>query len=187
MIDGLKYFPDFISSEEEKELLSIIDAQEWNSRSLKRRVQHYGYVYDYTKRKIDSSSHLGPLPEWLGKIHDKISTYFEHKPDQAIVNEYTPGQGIGPHIDCVPCFGPVVASLSLNSPCSMVFGKDKELKSLWLEPRSLLVLTGPARYEWTHQIHACKWDFRFEGTEVVETVNRQRRVSITFRTVIKDK
>ena len=37
----------------------------------------------------------------------------------AAVNEYLPGQGIAQHVDCVPCFGGTVASLSLLSPCTM--------------------------------------------------------------------
>jgi alkylated DNA repair dioxygenase AlkB len=41
--------------------------------------------------------------------------------DQAIINEYQPGQGISPHVDCVPCFGPVVAAISLGSDCVMDF------------------------------------------------------------------
>ena len=34
--------------------------------------------------------------------------------EQAIVNEYEPGQGIAPHVDR-DCFGPVVATVSLGS------------------------------------------------------------------------
>jgi alkylated DNA repair dioxygenase AlkB len=51
--------------------------------------------------------------------------------------------------------------------------------SLWLAPRSLLLLQGAARYEWHHGIPARKSDLR-NG----QRVQRQRRVSLTFRTVV---
>jgi alkylated DNA repair dioxygenase AlkB len=45
--------------------------------------------------------------------------------DQGIVNEYEPGQGIAPHVDCVPCFADTIASLTLGSSCLMEFTKVK--------------------------------------------------------------
>lgn len=44
--EGLIYVPDFVSVAEQVKLLSAIDEREW-SQELKRRVQHYGYRYDY--------------------------------------------------------------------------------------------------------------------------------------------
>lgn len=46
---------------------------------------------------------------------------FAAVPDQVIANEYLPGQGISAHVDCEPCFGEVIASLSLLSACEMRF------------------------------------------------------------------
>jgi len=43
-----------------------------------------------------------------------------------IANEYLPGQGISAHVDCVPCFSDRIASLSLLSPCEMVFQNGKQ-------------------------------------------------------------
>ena len=64
MIDGLYYQPDYVDTETEKFLLQTIDAQIWQN-PLQRRVQHYGYVYDYRRRTIDETMHLGALPDWL--------------------------------------------------------------------------------------------------------------------------
>ena len=47
-INGLDYIEDFITEEESKILVDFIDKQEWN-KELKRRTQHYGYMYDYKK------------------------------------------------------------------------------------------------------------------------------------------
>ena len=52
-------------------------------------------------------------------------------------------------------------------------------KSLLLEPRSLIVLQGKARDEWTHGIAKRKSD-KWEG----KIIKRESRVSLTFRTVI---
>ena len=57
---GLIYRPDFITEEEEKKLLACIDENEW-SNELQRRVQHYGWRYDYTKRRIDENHARGRI------------------------------------------------------------------------------------------------------------------------------
>jgi alkylated DNA repair dioxygenase AlkB len=109
--------------------------------------------------------------------------YFDAPPDQCIVNEYLPGQGIAPHIDCEPCFGDTIASasLSLSAPVVMEFssaGNDGK-HSVWLARRSLVVLKGPARYEWRHGIARRRKDV-IDGI----VVPRSRRVSLTFRSVV---
>jgi alkylated DNA repair dioxygenase AlkB len=174
-IPGLQYLPDFITAEEEQALIVAIDQQPWLN-DLKRRVQHYGYKYDYKARSVTADSYIGALPDWLMPAAQNLS----FKPDQAIVNEYLPGQGISAHVDCVPCFGDTIASLSLESGAVMQFTKVHEKHDIYLEPRSLIILSGPARYEWTHAIPARKSDV--VGDFKIE---RGRRVSLTFRSVIK--
>ena len=188
LIPGLFLIPGFISSEEEKHLLKRIDedyASEWRS-DLARRVQHYGYRYDYKAKRVDASMRLGSLPDFLGNLAKKLlqKDWFEQEPDQAIINEYLPGQGISAHVDCVPCFGPVVASLSLGSDCLMDFRRkaDGQLRTVILERRSLFVLTKDARFKWTHAIPGRLTD-KLDGA----TLERTRRLSITFRTVIIDR
>ncbi len=177
MISGLQYHSEFLTAEEEQDLIKIIDDQMWLS-DLKRRVQHYGYKYDYRHRIIDQSMNLGPLPEFFHSVLEKLQTIWQFRPDQIIVNEYMPGQGIGTHIDCVPCFGTTIMSLSLLSPCIMEFGLGKQVVEKWLEPRSLLILEGAARYDWTHRIPARAIDCLDN-----KFFDRNRRLSLTFRTV----
>ena len=173
-IPGLQYLPNFITSNEERALIEVIDRQQW-LHDLKRRVQHYGYKYDYKARAVTAASYLGPLPDWLMPVTQKLP----FKPDQVIVNEYLPGQGISAHVDCVPCFSDTVASLSLASGAVMQFSNRQERHDLYLEPRSLIILSGPARYDWTHAIPARKSDM-VDGFKI----ERGRRVSLTFRSVI---
>ena len=178
-IPGMIYEPSFITPAEENNLLQVIDQQNWGL-DLKRRTQHYGYRYDYKARTADQSLYLGPLPHWLMPCMRGLTNkgYFREAPDQVIINEYLPGQGISAHIDCVPCFGETIASLSLGSACVMDFDRGEKKISLPLMPASLIVLSGSARYEWRHGIAARKSDM-IDGV----TTPRGRRVSLTFRTM----
>lgn len=184
IISGLTYTPDFINAATESALVKTIDAQPWITE-LKRRVQHYGWRYDYKARSVTNDLRIGVLPDWLQTYAVRLQQagLFTEMPDQAIINEYQPGQGISAHIDCVPCFADNIASLSLGSPCAMDFTHSKtgEKSSLLLEPRSLLVLTGDARYVWQHAIAGRKTD-RYNG----QIIQRTRRISLTFRKVLAD-
>jgi len=181
-IAGLQYVPDFITPEVHDQLLCDVDAQPWLT-DLKRRVQHYGFKYDYTARRIDHSMRLGALPDWALRLAEQLVQrgLLPDMPDQLIVNEYLPGQGIANHIDCVPCFTDTIASVSLGSACVMNFRKTetKQTVSLLLHPRSAVAMKGETRYLWTHGIAARKTD-QYQG----RTIQRWRRVSLTFRKVI---
>jgi alkylated DNA repair dioxygenase AlkB len=183
-VSGLIYIPEFIDSAIESALIKTIDAQPWITE-LKRRVQHYGWRYDYKARSVTNDLRIGVLPDWLQTYAVRLQQagLFNETPDQVIVNEYQSGQGISAHVDCVPCFADTISSLSLGSPCVMDFNHSKtgEKSSLLLEPRSLLVLTGDARYIWQHAIAGRKTD-RYCG----QIINRNRRVSLTFRKVLAD-
>ena len=181
-LKGLTYVQSYLTETEQAETLFCIDQAPW-LHDLSRRVQHYGYKYDYRARSIDSSMRLGPLPSWASKLANKLvqSDHFRTTPDQAIVNEYLPSQGISPHVDCKPCFGDVIASVSLGSVAVMrLTSCDSPSRvDILLEPGSLLVLDGPARYKWKHSIPPRKVD------RIASLVrSRTRRVSVTFRSVV---
>jgi alkylated DNA repair dioxygenase AlkB len=126
---------------------------------------------------------LGPLPNWSQVLAQRLfdKYYLQAIPDQVIINEYQPGQGIANHVDCEPCFGNSISSLSLGSPCVMELTclTDKKKIELLLEARSLVIISDEVRYKWTHGIPARKKDqllsFTFE---------RKLRISMTFRNVI---
>jgi alkylated DNA repair dioxygenase AlkB len=181
-IPGLTYVPEYITFEEQNLLIHAIDQQEW-SINLKRRVQHYGYRYDYKNGTLASASYLGALPDWAGNIASRLfdDKLTEEAFDQLIVNEYQPGQGIISHVDCVPCFGNTIISLSLGGPCVMDFTHSQTQKkvSLLLSPGSLVVMHKEARYLWQHGIAPRKKD-NYKGTEITRT----RRISMTFREVL---
>lgn len=179
-IPGLHIIQDAITPEHHDALISVIDQQPWQT-SLRRRVQQYGYRYDYKRRSVDASQFLGPLPAWSMPILEQLQCagLIEQFPDQLIINEYEPGQGIAPHIDCRPCFGDLILSLTLNSSCVMEFTREQKKVAVLLEPRSLLTMCAEARHAWKHSIPGRKRD-SYAGT----SFERKRRLSLTFRTIV---
>ncbi len=85
-----------------------------------------------------------------------------------------------------PCFNGIILSLSLGGACVMTFDSlpsapsHEAHHSLWLQPADLLIMTGEARYQWKHGIPARKSD-EIDGVRIT----RARRVSLTFRTVLR--
>lgn len=177
--NGLSLRLDFISTDEERMLLAEIDANPWDTK-MARRVQHYGWQYDYKARKVDPSGYLGPLPKWLSTLSERLlmQGIFSEMPDQVIVNNYEGAQSISKHIDCISCFRGPIVTLSLNEAWEMVFTRkdaEGELKyKQLLARRSAAVLDGEARLIWLHEIPKRMK----EGS-----MTRGRRVSITFRKI----
>lgn len=176
-IPGLIYVDNFIMPDNQKQFVNFIDKQEWNT-SISRRTQHYGYVYSYNNSSITPTT---PIPEIFHPLLETLRPYFKVLPDQLIVNEYYPGQGIAPHTDHVGNFGSVVASISLLAPIEMTFSANynsTRSESIILRPCSAVILTGDARYKWKHSIAGRKFDM-IDGQKVM----RSRRISLTFRTI----
>ena len=151
---------------------------------MRRRTQHYGYKYNYTARTLSEKDNLGPLPDWIDELIDYLmeNANLTRRPDQVIINEYQPGQGISPHIDKKDIFDEYICSLSLGSAVIMVYSKFGNKKEIYLEPCSLLEMTGEARYKWLHSIPARKLDI-INDKEIM----RATRYSITFRKVKLEK
>ncbi len=170
---------DFVTPAEERRLLLRIGQAPWLS-DLNRRVQHYGFRYDY--RNPGARQPATPFPLWAGHMARRLAPYFDGvSPAQCIVNEYRPGQGIGMHADHGD-FGPVVASLSLADDWPMRFRPRNSRpyvrhgapgdRMVTLPRRSILVLRGPARDAWMH------------GIAPEDTAQRRvTRISATFRTL----
>lgn len=186
-IHGLYYAENILTIEEENELLKELNKENWLNE-LSRRVQHYGYKYDYKKRKIDKNDFLGELPTWTKKLEDKIFNLIQNsnieipytKFDQLIVNEYKSNQGISAHIDCVPCFMDGIVSVTTGNFGTMTFQKvdSNETIDFKLRRRSVAILTKDSRYKWTHEI--AKGKNKNFG-------NLDPRISLTFRKCILDK
>ena len=205
-ISGLYLILDYISKEEEEKLISSLDYPDqgremggtassgWIGVS-KRKVQHFGYRFDYATRLF--SEHLGPFPPLLQSLSSRIS---QEEPldgielNQMTANDYPAGSGMALHIDTHMAFTGPVVSLSLGSHCTMELKegpsvnaivedqsqlpKDPRSLLLFLPRRSLLIMSGESRYAWCHGITSKKTDY--VNGEILE---RTRRISVTFRQI----
>ena len=182
-VPGLQFLEGFLTPDQQAYCVKRVDAaaDQWRN-DLIRRVQHYGWRYDYKARAITPDMHIGALPDWLASLAQKLydeTGLFDRVPEQVIVNEYQPGQGIAMHIDH-PGFGPTVCTISLLDDWEMDFAANWRDKSPALLPRgSCVLLTGDARSTWQHGIASRKSEMQDRGRRP-----RQRRLSLTFRTVL---
>lgn len=182
-VPGLVFCEGFLTPEEESQCIKRIDAADnlWLD-DLSRRVQHYGWRYDYKARAITPDMHIGALPDWLGQLAQRLydeTGLFDRVPEQVIVNEYEPGQGIAMHMDHKG-FGPTVCTISLGDDWEMDFSENwKDKRPALLHRRSLVLLTAESRSAWQHGIAPRKSELTATGRR-----NRQRRLSLTFRTVL---
>lgn len=181
---GLELRTDWVDAGKAERLLKKIDDAPWIA-DLQRRVQHYGYRYRYRGTGRACPEKLGDLPDWAAGLAKRLAAegVFPEPPDQVIVNEYLPGQGIAAHIDHPRAFGDVVATLSLGDSWVMTFrrrGARDDQRDVLLPERSLAVMRSEARYGWTHEI-AKRHKETIDGKR-----RRKRRVSVTFRTVLAD-
>jgi alkylated DNA repair dioxygenase AlkB len=177
-VPGLVYVEEYLSREEELELLSAVDGEPW-LLDWQRRRQVYGVAYSGPQ----AGAPLRPLPEWLSGLVQRVRAegYLEAEVVNAVINEYLPGQGIGAHRDH-PAFGPTVVAVSLGGATTLELAKpDAPARSslpLDVQPRSLWALSGEARAHWTHRIAA-----RHNDVVGGSKRPRERRVSITLRTL----
>ncbi len=175
--EGLIFEPEFLSRDEEQELLQVIRRLPFYEFKLhgvaaKRRVMHFGLRYALDKRVLSDAPELPVEFEPLRARAAAIAGIATQEFSQILVNEYVPGAGIGWHHDSPP-FG-IVAGISLGADCTMRFqagsGEQRRTAELDLPRRSLYLLTGDAREVWQHRISPMK----------------ELRYSITMRTLRKD-
>ena len=124
---------------------------------------------------------------------------------QAILNLYKPGEGISPHVDLLKRFGDGIIGVSLQGGCVMEFKRvgggstvfdrcgggpgdqtgisGADTQDLYLPARSVIIMTGEARYKWMHGIEKRTIDYvRRDGASgEFERLHRGKRLSITFR------
>jgi alkylated DNA repair dioxygenase AlkB len=174
MPEGLLYQPDFLSPQEEQDLLAAIrglplQEAKYKSFTARRRTASFGWSYDF------DTNVLGPapgIPAFLLALKKRAAELVQVEAkaiEHALVTEYRPGTELGWHRD-VPEFE-IVVGVSLAGMCRMRFRRyppEKGAKALKLdlEPRSVYVLRDEIRWRWQHSV----------------APTRELRYSITFRT-----
>lgn len=167
--EGFRYQSEFITPEEEKELIAHVSALPL--APYKHEVE--GQVYEGKRHVYNFGGSAPPFPDWLIPLRDRAAAFAgDDGPDivQAHLIEYSPGAPIGWHRDAPP-YDKVIGVSLLNSCRFQLRRKHADGKwdrfEITAEPRSIYVMAGPARSEWQH------------GIPPVENL----RYSITFRTI----
>jgi alkylated DNA repair dioxygenase AlkB len=88
-IPGLQYWKDFITLEEESEIVRHLETEDW-AIDLKRRVLQYGYTFNHVTQQVKLSTPTPPMPDWLEFLRRRLVErgVFDVLPDQVIINEY---------------------------------------------------------------------------------------------------
>lgn len=178
---GHHVFMNFITEQEEEDLLRWIDtcAPPWKTLRINGRHhgKKWGHFVNLRDRKVTLGD--GPLPDPLlhlvKRMRQSIPFLEMFLATDANAIEYIPNQGheLLPHVDDRQLTKDTLVNLSLAGDCIMTFQREGtssvELRREVLLPRrSLQVLQKDARYTYTHAIKN-------------EHLLSSRRVSVTFR------
>lgn len=176
---GFRYFPMFITADEELQLLNAVQQTELHSFTFRgykanRKVKSFGYDYHFDSRSISKGD---TIPIVFNNIINKVAVRLSISPQafaELLVTEYPPGAVINWHRDAPPF--DLVAGISLATNCTFrlrPYDKPKQTRnaiiSFPVERRSLYIIDGEARQDWEHSI----------------TPVKQTRYSITLRTLRK--
>lgn len=175
-----------------------------------------GYIHRLLSTLSSLLSPDPPAPTLAPHLHRLL--FSQPLARQAIINLYPAGTGITPHIDLVGRYADGVVGCSVIGGCVMTFSRavasaasqskgqsqnhgqsqrenreeQEERYNVYLPPRSVYILSGPARWDWTHGIEARCEDVVGRNPEPgsrsseleemeTETILRDLRLSITFR------
>ena len=163
---GFKYFPDFITKEEEQLLLTEAQQTElkifnFQGYEAKRRTASFGYDYSFDKRSLSKGK---DIPQQFIFIIEKVARHLSIPAEQfaeLLVTEYPVGSVINWHRDAPPF--DLIAGISLNTDCTFRLRPQDKAKqgrksiiSFPVLRRSLYVMQGEARSEWQHSISPVK-------------------------------
>nr|XP_020654392.1 alpha-ketoglutarate-dependent dioxygenase alkB homolog 7, mitochondrial [Pogona vitticeps] len=172
---GASVVPDFLSEAEEALL-----AQEVEPQFRRRRYEdgHWdGAIHKY--RETEKSHWSKESHEILQRVRDAAFPPGMPQLTQVHVLDLHKSGYIKPHVDSVKFCGCTIAGLSLLSSSVMHLVSEQNPEDwldLLLERRSLYILRGPARYEFTHEILKDEESF-FNGRKIT----RERRISVICR------
>ena len=180
---GLRVLEDFLTEEEEKELLRHLDANGgrlWRASTFSgsSHTQSWGYKVDWGARTSRPASEEADIPPWqrfiverFQRAHPSLAAW---KANQCNANEYVRSRGdfLRPHFDDRQFAGDIIVNVSLVSDCVMTFARPNSPVSfrVRLKRRSASIMSRASRWEFTHEIKH-------------EDFCGERRVSINFRQV----
>ena len=198
-IPGLRVILDAVSVAEERAALAEIARDRGVPASNIHRATQWGWRFSTWGRvpPMSLADRLAPVPRWLRAVGAALEAADAPRAllpptDQwgagvahALLNEYEPGDGVTAHTDDVAFWTSWVLGLSLGADVTMRFHppppEDDDAPpagpiDVRLPARSVYVLTGDARWRWSHEIERATHD-EVDGV----LVPRGRRTSVTLR------
>ncbi|CAO2630006.1 Alpha-ketoglutarate-dependent dioxygenase alkB homolog 4 [Lemmus lemmus] len=186
---GVTLIKDFVTPEEEAEMVRLMDSNPWKLSQSGRRKQDYGPKVNFRKQKLKMAGFQG-LPSFSQKVVQRMGLHQgleDFQPVEQCNLDYSPerGSAIDPHLDDAWLWGErlvslnllsaTVVSMSREAPGNLLLRSAPSIESdasedsivapsrsvpcqevevaITVPCRSLLVLTGAARHQWTHAIH----------------------------------
>ena len=185
-VPGLFIFENFITEEEERQILVELDRCQnndvpWTPANFNgpHFGKRWGVHCDLRNRKVSAPEH--PLPDFFEKILlprlRRLRPMANIRPNEANAIDYRRklGHYLSSHVDDRQLSKEPIANLSLAGDCYMTFGNEALHRNtlaatvrVWLPRRCLQVLTGKARYDFSHGIQN-------------QDLHSDRRVSVTMR------
>lgn len=176
---GFDYKPEFITTQEENELLDLIRTMDlhtfnFHGYEAKRKVASFGQDWSFEKQRLSRGKEI---PISLRPVMEKVASYLALKAEdfaEILITEYPVGSVINWHRDAPPF--DLIAGISLLSDCSFRFkpyDKKKQTRAsvipIPVSRRSLYIMKDESRTDWQHSIAPVK----------------KIRYSITLRTLKK--
>lgn len=177
-IDGVHVIGEFITEEEERQLVHLIDTTKpWVPSQEGRAKQDYGPKISFLKRKV-SVGDFGGFPYFAINLFDRMQDLHpqlveDFVPVEFCLLEYTPERGsyIRPHYDDKWIWGDRLITVNLLSETALRLTREFKIPPyeilVKMPPRSLIVIRGEARYDWHHSIS--RYDIK------------ARRIAMTWR------
>lgn len=182
-IPGLFLFEDFISVEEEKLILEELDRPDDPWRLEKHSGVHnekrWGVEHDLWSRQVRPPKR--DLPYFMKAIITprlrRLAAMQDCQPNEVNAIDYRRklGHSLRDHADDRQKSKEPIANLSLAGDCYMTYRNEKQktaivMRKVLLKRRCLQVMTGTARYDFTHGIEN-------------KDLQSDRRVSVTMREI----
>ena len=181
--EGVHLLPDFVSGEESRRLLRAIESVPFALAQSGKQKQHYGARVNFNKRRVNVAA-LEGLPSyapWLesrlrrrlaagsakglaqARIRSLEGAIARFRTTDVFVLRYRSGDqsNLDFHVDDTFAYGEAILDLSLETDSVLTFLRDRRASGrAWecvrvpIPARSMLVLYGPARFEWEHAVLA---------------------------------
>jgi alkylated DNA repair dioxygenase AlkB len=160
--EGFRYYPDFISNSQERDLIAAIEQQQlhtfvFQGFEARRRVASFGYDWNFSSRRLSKGKEV---PSAFLPLIETVASHISIDPRhfaEVLLTEYPEGSVINWHRDAPPF--DLIAGISLLSDCTFRMRPHaKELQgrlsviSVPVRRRSLYIIRGSSRTDWQHSI-----------------------------------